>query len=85
MSSSSTNRLVLVDNLDKGVTLYRFPTLGLVQHFSIIPSLPYYVLKQAVFAESDALVVAGSDNGKVHVLDLLSARIVQVLYHGRCK
>lgn len=83
MSSSSTKRLVLIDNLDKGFTLYRFPTLGFVRHFSIVPSLPYFILKQAAFAESDALVVAGSDNGKVYVLDLPSARIVQVLSHGR--
>lgn len=85
MASSATNRLALVDNLDKGFTLYRFPTMGLVRHFLVPPSLPFYLIKQAVFAESDTLVVGGSDNGKVHIFDLPSSRTVQVLNHGRCE
>ncbi|KZT31618.1 WD40 repeat-like protein [Sistotremastrum suecicum HHB10207 ss-3] len=85
VSSASTKRLVLVDNLDKGFTLYRFPTMGLVRHFSAPSSLPWLLIKHVVFAESDTLVVGGSDNGKVHVFDLPSSRTVQVLSHGRCK
>ncbi|KZS86438.1 WD40 repeat-like protein [Sistotremastrum niveocremeum HHB9708] len=83
MASSATNRLALVDNLDKGFTLYRFPTMGLVRHFLVPPSLPFYLIKQAVFAESDTLVVGGSDNGKVHIFDLPSSRTVQVLNHAK--
>ncbi|KZS89561.1 WD40 repeat-like protein [Sistotremastrum niveocremeum HHB9708] len=85
LSPSSTKRFVLVDNLDKGFTLYRFPTMGLVRHFCAASSLPWFLIKQAVFAESEALVVGGSDNGKVYIFDLPSARIVQVICHGRSK
>ncbi|KZT31964.1 WD40 repeat-like protein [Sistotremastrum suecicum HHB10207 ss-3] len=85
VSSASGKRLVLVDNLDKGFTLYRFPTMGLVRHFSVPSSLPWLLIKHVVFAESDTLVVGGSDNGKVHVFDLPSSRTVQVLSHGRSK
>ena len=72
---------VLVDNLRDGYDLYRFERRYPTHSFKV-PTQPFAIAKQVVFAEESTLAVGGSDNGLVHVFRIASGEEVQTLKHG---
>lgn len=83
MAWSSLGRAILVDNLCDGIDVYRLhleqPTF---EQKLLIRAPRHHYPQQVVFSQSDQLAISGSDRGVVHVWDVDSGALVQVLRHS---
>lgn len=78
---SSDETILLVDNLTTGTfDAYRFPASTPCTTFSLTSTRRF--AKQCVFAEGGKVAVCGSDNSRVHVVDVTSGECLQSLSLG---
>jgi DNA-binding beta-propeller fold protein YncE len=72
---------LVVDNLTTGTfDAYRFPASTPSISFSLTSTRRF--TKQCVFGEGGKVAVCGSDNGRVHVVDVASGESIQSLPLG---
>jgi hypothetical protein len=77
----SEGKLLLIENLSKGYDLYELPRSSPLCTYPI--PTKKRCIKDGAFAESNNLIVCGSDHGKVYLFNLDSSEPQQILHQAR--
>ena len=76
-SICSEGRLLLIENLSKGIDLYDLPRSAPACTFPV-PTKKRYT-KDCIFAEGTSIIVGGSDHGLVYIFSIDHSEPVQIL------
>lgn len=70
-------RLLLIENLSKGIDLYDLPASSPVCTFPLLTKKRY--TKDCVFAEGTSIIVGGSDHGLIYIFSMDHSEPIQML------
>lgn len=71
----------LIDNADDGIDLFSLPDAAFIRHFPVDARSVRYGM-QVAFGEQGAVIVSGSDSGRVHVFRLSDGLKICTLRHN---
>ncbi len=72
---------VVIDNMSTGFDVYALQRSTPAHSFEVPTGRRY--TREVVFGEKGAVIVGGSDHGKVYVFDLKSSTLAQLITHGK--